>query len=210
MPVAQLLEDMWCSEAVIGYGMGGIPDYFLEGKTRFPQEVESLEVAKIWAREFPRLEPHKYVGVVSAPLSGINFNPDVVVVYCDSAQLKMLSGAVIWKYGRGVQSDLVNMGACVYSVVPTMLTGKCNVVLPCGGDRAYAICQDDEMVFTAPPSDLKNIVEGLRHLAKYHNKVPIPFAMKNEFPMRQSYIKLGKMLGMDLEKAEALEKDEYV
>jgi uncharacterized protein (DUF169 family) len=210
MTMVQLLEDMWCSEAVIGFGLSGVPEFFAKGNTRFPQEVETLEVGRIWAEQFPRLEPHKYIGFISAPLKSINFRPNVVIVYCDSAQLKMLTGSIIWKYGRGVQSDLVNMGACIYSVVPTMLTGKCNISVPCGGDRAYAMCQDDEIIFSAPSSELKNIVEGLRHLDKYNNRIPMAFVMRPEYPMRETYIKLGKMLGMDMRKAKILKKDKYV
>ena len=208
--VVQLLEDMWCSEAVIGFGLSGAPEFFLEGNTRFPQEVETREAGHIWAEQFPRLEPRKYVGFASAPMETINFRPHVLVAYCDSAQLKMLTGALIWKHGRGVQSDLVNMGACVYSVVPTMLNGKCNIAVPCGGDRAYAMCQDDEMIFSAPLTELKNLVGGLRHLDKYSNRLPIPFVMRPEFPMRETYIKLGKMLGMDMKRAKVLEKGKYV
>lgn len=210
MSLVQLLEDMWCSEAVMGYGLSGTPDFFMEGKTRYPQEVKTIEVARIWAEHFPRLEARKYVGFATAPLKSINFEPDVVIAYCDSAQLKMILGAVVWKYGRGVQSDLVNMGACIHAVVPTMLSGKCNVTVPCGGDRAYAMCQDDELIFTAPTAELKNIVEGLRHLDKYNNRVPIPFVMRPEYPMRESYIELGRMLGMDMAKAMVLEKNKYV
>jgi uncharacterized protein (DUF169 family) len=210
LSVVQLLEDMWCSEAVIGFGLSGAPDFFLEGNTRFPQEVETLEAGHIWAQRFPRLDPKKYVGFASAPLETINFTPDVTVIYCDSAQLKMLTGSVIWKHGHGVQSDLVNMGACVYSVVPTMKSGKCNVAVPCGGDRAYAMCQDDEMIFSAPVEELNNLVQALRHLAQYQNRVPIPFVMRPEFPMRETYITLAKMLGMDMEKAKTLEKGKYV
>jgi uncharacterized protein (DUF169 family) len=33
--IAQLLEDMWCPEPVIGFGLAEPPDYFFEGKTRY-------------------------------------------------------------------------------------------------------------------------------------------------------------------------------
>ena len=208
--MAMLKEDMWCSEAVIGYGLGEVPQFFFDGYTRFPQEVETLGAGSTWAHEFPRFAPGKYIGVASAPLTTVNFVPDVVVIYCDSAQLKMLNGTIIWKYGRGINCTINNCGACVHAVVPTMKSGKCNIALPCGGDRAYAMCQDNEMIFTAPVSELKNVVQGLRHLDMYNNRVPIPFVMRPEFPMRESYVKVGKMLGMDMEKAEVLGDKKYV
>ena len=210
MKVLQTKEDMWCSEAAIGFGFGGLPQYFLDGNTRFPQEVKTLGAAKTWAQNLPHLESNKYIGILSSPLERTDYEPDVIVFYCDSVQLKMFTGSVIWKYGDGVQCKLVNMAACVFAVVPVMQSGKFNIAIPCGGDRAYAICQDDEMIFSAPPAELETLVLALRHLDQYKNRVPVPFAMRPDFPMRESYIKLGKMLGMDLEKAKVLEKGKYV
>ncbi|MCJ7731746.1 DUF169 domain-containing protein, partial [Candidatus Bathyarchaeota archaeon] len=52
--VAQLFEDMWCPEPVIG--LAEPPEYFFEGKTRYPVGVGSLEAGANWAKEFPRFE----------------------------------------------------------------------------------------------------------------------------------------------------------
>lgn len=78
--IAQLFEDMWCPEPVIGFGLAEPPEYFFEGKTRYPHGVKSLEAGANWARELPRLEVGKYVGLVSAPLTQASFIPDVVVI----------------------------------------------------------------------------------------------------------------------------------
>jgi len=202
--VVMLKEDMWCSEAAIGFGLGEIPEYFLTGYTRFPQEVKNLKTGRTWAHEFPTFQVNKYIGVASVPLTMTNFKPDVVIVYCDSAQLKMLTAATLWKDGKGIECTINNCGACIWAVVPTMKKRKCSIALPCGGDRAYAMCQDEELIFSAPRKELKNLVLGLRHLDKYNNRVPVTFGMRPEFPLRKSYIKVGKMLGMDLENAEIL------
>ena len=60
--VAMLIEDMWCFEPVVGYGLGEPPDYFLQGHNRFPRDVATLEAGRHYAEEFPRLEVGKYVG----------------------------------------------------------------------------------------------------------------------------------------------------
>ena len=75
--VAQLFEDMWCPEPVIGFGLAEPPAYFFKGKTRCPGGVKDLQAGANWAREFPRFESGKYVGVVSAPLTTASFEPDV-------------------------------------------------------------------------------------------------------------------------------------
>jgi uncharacterized protein (DUF169 family) len=210
MQLVMLKEDMWCSEAAIGFGLGEPPPYFLDGYSRFPQEVEALKTGSTWAHEFPRFEANKYIGVALTPLTTANFEPDVVIIYCDSAQLKMLTAAKLWKDGRGISCTINNCGACVSAVISTMQKGKCNIALPCGGDRAYAACQDDELIFAAPRAELGNLVLGLRYLDKYNNRIPVPFVMRPEFPLKESYIKIGKMLGMELETAETLREKDFV
>jgi uncharacterized protein (DUF169 family) len=205
-----LKEDMWCSEAVIGFGLGEPPQYFLDGYSRFPQEVETLKAGSTWAHEFPRFDTNRYIGLASAPLATADFEPDVLIIYGDSAQLKMLAAAKLWKDGKGIDSTINNCGACIYTIVPTMQKGECNIALPCGGDRAYAACQDDELIFSAPIAMVRNLVLGLVHLHEYNNRIPVPFVMRPEFPLRESYIKIGRMLGMELEKAETQKKKDFV
>ena len=96
-PMAMLKEDMWCFEPVVGYGLGKPPEYFLEGHNRFPRDVKTLEVGSHYAQEFPRLEVGEYVGVMSAPLRIANFEPDLVMIYCDSAQFMLVI------VGEGIQ-----------------------------------------------------------------------------------------------------------
>lgn len=81
MSIALLKEDMWCLEPVIGYGLEEHPQYFLEGRNRYPDDVETLEAGANWARGFPRFEAGKYVGIVSGPLATVGFEPDLVVIY---------------------------------------------------------------------------------------------------------------------------------
>jgi len=39
MTVAMQKNDMWCFEPVVGYGLAEPPDYFLQGRNRYPGEV---------------------------------------------------------------------------------------------------------------------------------------------------------------------------
>lgn len=73
--VAQLFEDMWCPEPVIGFGLAKPPRYFLKGHNLYPDGVETLEAGANWAREFPRFPVGKYRGLVSAPLTTASLNP---------------------------------------------------------------------------------------------------------------------------------------
>lgn len=197
LTIAELKEDMWCFEPVVGYGLEDAPDYFIKGNNRFPQDVISLEAGSNWAaKEFPRFETGKYIGVVSAPLASASFIPDVVIIYCNSAQLTLLLLAVAYKDGLDIVSQLSGHAACVYAVVPPITRGKCWVSTPCMGDRRRAMAGDDEMIFSFPLNLTEDILSGLKHIGEGGRKIPFGRTMQFEYQMSESYSKIARLLGM--------------
>lgn len=194
MSIAMLKEDMWCPEPVIGYGLAEPPKYFLGGYTRYPGGVETLEAGSKWARKFPRLPVGRYVGIVSAPLMTANFNPDLIIIYCNTAQLLRLLLANEYKDGREINPRLGGHSACVYAVVPPLQTGECQVSLPCRGDRWFAGAQDYETIFTVPIKKLKDLILGLQQ--KGTGTIPTRFSIMPEYKMSKSYAKLARLMGM--------------
>lgn len=193
---AMLKEDMWCFEPVVGYGLAEPPQYFLEGHNRFPRDVATLEAGRNYASDFPRLPVGKYIGVMSAPLRTANFEPDLVMFYCDSAQLSLLLLAREYKNGHDLKCSLSSHAACVYSVVPVIQTGECRVAVPCRGDHYLAMAGDDELIFTVPKEKLEDLMAGLRYLETTGSKLPRNYEMKREPEMSESYMKIAKMVGM--------------
>ena len=196
--IAALKEDMFCFEPVVGYGMAEPPQYFLEGHNRFPQDVESLEVGRNYVSDFPRLPTGKYIGVISAPLKTANFEPGLVMIYCDSAQLSLLLLAREYKIGYDLKQSLSSHAACVYSVVPAIQTGECRVAIPCRGDHYFGIAGDDELVFTIPIEKLDDLMEGLRFLETTRSKLPKNYSMMHEPEFPESYMEIARMVGMDV------------
>lgn len=196
--MAMLKEDIWCSEGAIGFGAGEPPQEFLNGYTRYPASAKSLEVGAIWVREFPRLPANKYVGVASAPLATASFVPDVVVIYCDTAQLQTLLISRAYEVGSELKCAISAKGACVFSVVPSILSGECQVTVPCPGDMAYAMAQSDEMIFTMPTGKMEMVMEGMRNAGKHGYTIHRRFTFMPREPfIRDSYHKVGKMIGME-------------
>ena len=192
--MAQLKEDMWCPEPVIGFGLSEPPKYFMDGYNRYCDGVETLEVGATWANQFPRLEAGKYVGFVSAPLITAKFEPDVVVIYCNSAQLLRMLLAMAVKDGNDITTRLSGHAACTYAVVPSMISGECKVAVPCRGDRGHAGCQDDELIFSVPKGKLKDLVEGLEHAGT--GFVPTRIVMQYQYKLNPAYAKLCRLMGM--------------
>jgi len=196
--LAMLKEDMWCFEPVIGYGIAEPPEYFLQGNNRFPQDVMTLEAGANYAHELPRLESGKYIGVMSAPLTTANFEPDVVMLYCNSAQLSLLLLGRECKDGFNLKCSLSSHAACVYAVVPAIQSGQCQVAVPCRGDRYMALAGDDEIIFTVPKERLEDLIMGLRYVYETGSRLPRAYAMQPDTELPPSYAKIGKMLGMDV------------
>lgn len=191
--VAQLFEDMWCPEPVIGFGLGEPPAVFLKGRTRYPDGVASLEAGANWAREFPRFKVGEYVGIVSAPLRTAGFEPDAVLIYCNSAQLLRLLLGTAYEDGRDITTVLGGHSACVYAVVPAILKGECQASVPCRGDRGYAGAQDDEMIFTAPRDKIEGLVHGLDQHGT--STYPTRFTMAPEYKMSKPYAEAARTMG---------------
>jgi len=193
--MAMLKEDMWCFEPVVGYGLGEPPEYFLEGHNRFPRDVKTLEAGSHYAHEFPRLEVGKYIGVTSAPLRTVNFEPDLVMIYCDSAQLCLLLLGREYKEGYSLKCALSGHAACVYAVVPAIKIGEYQVAVPCRGDHYRAMAGDDEMIFTVPKGRLKDLMLGLRHIESTGSKLPQGYSLRPEHPLSENYEKIAKLMG---------------
>ncbi len=197
--VAMLQEDNWCYIPVISLGLAKPPDFFLEGHTDFPSRIADLEAAKNLAKTFPHLDYGKYIGVASAPLRTANFEPDLVAVYCNSAQLRCLLTGIKYRMGYVVTSRLDPSGACVHCTVPVLKSGDCQVTVPCGGDRKRALAQDDEMIFSLPKDRLEDLMTGLRHFDEtgfgYNQFAP---DMRPDYPLPELYVKMAKMVGLDM------------
>jgi len=195
--VAMLKEDMWCFEPVIGYGIEKPPQYFLDGYNRFPHDVETLEAGRNFASQFPRLEYGKYIGVMSAPLTTTSFEPDLVMIYCNTEQLNLLLLGREYKDGGNLKCSLSAHAVCVYSVVPVMQNDDYYVAIPCGGDRRTAIAKDYEMVFTVSQEKLEELLLGLRYIEEHgDSKLPRTYQMKPEPTTSEPYEKIARTLGM--------------
>jgi uncharacterized protein (DUF169 family) len=192
--IVQLFEDMWCPEPVIGFGLVEPPQYFLEGRNRYPGGVSSLEAGSNWARAFPRFEVGQYIGILSAPLRSALFKPDMVMLYCNSAQLLKLLLGIAYQDGKDLSVIFGGHAACVYSVVPPIQRNQCWVTVPCRGDRGRAGTQDDELIFSVPIEQIDRLANGLEQPGT--GTIPTSFSMATEYRLSESYAEMARLMGM--------------
>jgi uncharacterized protein (DUF169 family) len=162
MTVAMFLEDHWCFEPIISYGLVEPPEDYLDGFTN-SFFIADREAAARYAREMTRLPVGRYAGVVVGPLDTVGFEPDLVMIYCNPAQLRHLLLALRYPQGTQATSTLDPIGSCVHSVVPSLLSGECAVTVPDPGDFERAGAREDEMVLTVPVSRLRELMDGVYH-----------------------------------------------
>jgi uncharacterized protein (DUF169 family) len=160
--LAMFLEDHWCYAPIIGYGLVEPPASYLDGFTH-SFFIADQEAARRHAHQVPRIPVGQYPGMVMGPLPTANFEPDLVMIYCNPAQLRHLLLSLRYLHGTEVTSTFDPIGSCIHSVVPSLQTGDCAVTIPDPGDFERAGAADDEMVLTVPASRLEELMTGVRH-----------------------------------------------
>ncbi|OGN91669.1 MAG: hypothetical protein A2Z75_04905 [Chloroflexi bacterium RBG_13_50_10] len=111
--------------------------------------------------------------IVLAPLTRQKFEPEVLLVYGNPAQIMMvLCGLQKVKYER-FSFSFIGEGACSDSLAQCYITGKPSVSIPCSGERSMGGVSDDEIVVALPPGELERAISGLKELAKIGRKYPI-------------------------------------
>jgi len=198
MHITMLKEDNWCFLPVIGCGLAEIPPYFLEGNSYYPRTVQTQELAKIQAQNFPHLETGKYIGITLAPLKTANFEPDLLMIYCDSAQLTLLLKSVQYNSTKEALTCKLSANAvCVYAIVPVIQDGDYQVTPPCPGDRHRAMAQDDELVFTAPTEKLDDLMFAMRYQHDHGFGLGAGLTLMPEYKLFEPYAKMKEILEID-------------
>lgn len=197
LTIAETREDMWCFEPVVGLGFVEPPERFLQGHNRYPASASTLEAGATWARNMPRFEPPGYAAVVTAPLETATFEPDIFLLYGAPAVMTQIMLAKNWLDGEDILTPMTGHAACVYYVVPAVAQRQWRMSIPCGGDQRRAGCDDYSMVFSAPADALGDLLAGLRAIRDAGCGLPSSPAFAIEYPLEESYVELGRAVGMD-------------
>jgi uncharacterized protein (DUF169 family) len=186
--VAMLKEDNWCWAPLIGFGLVD------------SQAAEKFEATKNQVKILPRFEYGRYLGIVSAPLRAASFEPDLVLIYANAAQLRSMLLAIKYKEGILVSSQFDSINSCVYAVVDTMLTGQYRVNLPCAGEQQRAMPGEDELIFSVPRDKMEGLILELRQAEKMKAGYAYSsFEMRPDFPRPEFYKELFRIWELDVE-----------
>jgi uncharacterized protein (DUF169 family) len=179
--VAMLKEDNWCPGAVIAYGLVPRPE---DPAARAQSNGEYFEYGK-------------YIGILTAPLKTAGFEPDTVIIYCDTNQLRIMLLSLKIEDRRLVKSNFFPF-SCSNAVVPVILHNEYWINLPDPGEYARALTMAGEMMFSVPKDKLTGFLENLRgskrNVSGFANE---SMMMRPDFPQPDFYRKAFEAWGME-------------
>lgn len=181
--VAMLKEDNWCPGPVIAYGLVTLPE----------------DPAGRAANAYECFEYGKYIGILTAPLQTANFEPDVVIIYCDTNQLRIMLLSLKEEERPLVKTNLFPF-SCSNAIIPVMLHNEYWVNLPDPGEYARALTIAGEMMFSVPRDKLAGFTKNLRQFDKNESGFAHEqMMMRPDFPQPDLYKKVFEAWGMDHE-----------
>lgn len=177
-------EDMLCPAGALALGFVPAKAKFLDGSFNVPFWVKNRDIRARFSQGLPRLEPGKYTHLVAAPLHRTDFEPQVIIIYGNPAQVARLIQAIVYGTGEPIVSSSMGGFACGEEITKTILTDQCQFVVVGGGDRAVGQTHDHEASFAMPTSKTEALIEGLEGTHKAGMRYPTPsfLTFKAEFP----------------------------
>ncbi|MCI0548675.1 MAG: DUF169 domain-containing protein [Candidatus Rokubacteria bacterium] len=203
-------EDHICSLGITAIGFDKpLPIYnvgtLCEGMYTATKEAGQRSEAAI-----DKFAPGEYETLLVAPLDRAAFEPHLVCVYANPAQVMRLVQAALWKRGGRLPSSFEGRAVCADIIVTTMQTGEPQVILPCSGDRIFGQTQDHEMAFTIPWARMDEIVEGLRGTHQGGIRYPITQFMEYEAKLPPRYMEVNKLWDAEKGKVALTNRDRVV
>ena len=186
-------DDLSCPIAKAAFGFADRNEYYTSGALADGMYASCREAGANFEDALPKYERNEVGAVVVGPLSRIDFAPDTVLVYGNSAQVLPLVNAHLHERGGAMRAETTGRGDCADIVIRSRRSGEPQLVLPCYGDRIFGMAADDEMAFTFPFRMAEQVVKGLEgtHAGGVRYPVPIFLRFKADFP--KSYQELERL-----------------
>jgi uncharacterized protein (DUF169 family) len=177
-------DDLSCPLAKTAFGFEEVVPFYAEGNLACGMYTATPEAGARTEAEVPKFALGDYERILVAPLGRATFDPHVLLVYANAAQVMRLVAAALYRRGGRIRSSFSARLDCADAVIETMRTARPQVILPCYGDRIYGQTEDHEMAFAVPWADAEDLVEGLRGTHQGGVRYPIPAWLRytGEFP----------------------------
>jgi len=181
--VAMGKEDMQCSLGAAPFGFFKNIDFYNEGNLAAGMFTASKEIGKTEEDLIDRFDYGLYSHILVAPLNRAGFEPDMLMMYGNPAQIMRLVHGALYNQGGAVQSSAMGRLGCA-TIITAMKNDECRYLLPGNGDRIFGMTQDYEMSFLIPASKIDTVLDGLAKTHKGGIRYPITsfFNFQAAFP----------------------------
>ena len=180
MTVAMLREDNWCLGPLLAYGLVESPDT--------PAGNPKMQ--------YKRFEHGKYIGILTGPLKSAAFEPDMVLIYSDTNQLRDMLLSLKEEEKPGVRSNFFPI-SCAFCITNPILDNEYWINLPDPGEYVRALTQPGEMMFSIPAPKLPGFMEGMQKFYKDSMFAREQMMMESDFSQPEIYRKLFEKWGME-------------
>jgi uncharacterized protein (DUF169 family) len=180
-------EDMKCPLGALVAGFAAPNAFYDEGNLCAGMYTKDEAAGARSEASVEKFKPGEVDAIVFGPLERADYEPHVLIIYGNAAQVMRLVAAALWKKGGRIASSFAARMDCSDHLVVPMRTDDYQVILPCNGDRIFAGAQDDEMAFTLPWHKAAELLEGLEGTQKGGIRYPIPSFLTYEPGMPKKY-----------------------
>jgi len=157
-------------------GLVDCPEYVKDGSFRSIVWTKSRADGRKYEEGVPRIPVGRYGAVALAPLVYNPFDPDLILIYANPAQMMLLINSLQFEKYEVMQFFCVGESSCSDAIARCYLTGKVSLTIPCYGERRYGHAQDDELVMALPPGMLDKALKGMESLYRRGIRYPISYA----------------------------------
>lgn len=157
-----LKEDHGCGNSQVILGICEEPDFIKDGSICYPLYTKDLDTGGKTQRATPQLPMGRAAAILMAPLHKADFMPDVILIYCTPGQSVRLIQGALYNVGGTIDSKFMGRAACGGELVVPMMTGECNIIIPGGGEKVFAMPEDSELVFAMPIGKAQDVIDGLK------------------------------------------------
>ncbi|RLB03804.1 MAG: hypothetical protein DRG50_09795 [Deltaproteobacteria bacterium] len=194
--MAATWEEQNCVLGACCCGLIPTPERVSKGVLGAGVYQKDLEAAAAMQKEMPKLDPI-YDAIVAFPLHSATdgLEPDVIILYVNSAQCLRLIQASLWHEGGAFTSPSVgDAGMCSMGIAYVMKTQGIAKDVPCMGDRRFAGAQEGDIIFSFHKSRAQQILEGLEGTHKGGIRYPIPTYLSEAAMPFNYFTEVGDLL----------------
>jgi uncharacterized protein (DUF169 family) len=167
---AQDLATPQCASVI---GLAELPPFVKDGTMRSLVWCKTIEEAQKCEAAIPRIPTGTYEAVLMAPLVYKPFDPDLILIYANAAQMALLINAIQFDRYERLTFFSVGETSCSDVIAQGWLSQKPALSIPCYGERRFGHAQDDELAMSLPPGELNRVVENLAALYQRGVRYPV-------------------------------------